>query len=577
MSEQNISKIRRFRGIAAKFTLIQLLCSLTIAICAGGIGQYGMSQIRHKMEAMYEQETVPLKMLSMISDAYAVSIVDTAHKVRSGALTWAAGRDSLAQAQAVVEREWKAFTTLHIAEATTDEAKVIAEVTEARKMADSSVAQLGAIFTNENMASLVTFVEKQLYPAIDPVTAGIGKLMVSQLDSARAVNEQGGKLFEELKVWILAVSVIITLLGCLIVTGVVYSIRQKLNVAVDLARKVAAGDLEANATAKGGDEINALLDALNEMSATLRRIVGEVSQTAKSVADNSHELSSSAEQLSQGSTEQAASTEEASASMEEMAANVKQTADNASTTEQMAARSAKDAEASGEAVGKAVEAMQTIAAKINIVQEIARQTDLLALNAAVEAARAGEHGRGFAVVASEVRKLAERSQLAAAEIGALSGETVKVAQEAGQMLLRLVPDIRKTAELVEEITAACREQDVGASQINQAIHQLDKVTQQNAAASEEVSATSIQLSDQAARLQSAIAFFRIGKADDAAPQTLSPDFTVEQLRARAAIMGAAAQGQAMADAASARKVGNGGFAFDLRHAGDRQDAAFRRN
>jgi methyl-accepting chemotaxis protein len=154
--------------------------------------------------------------------------------------------------------------------------------------------------------------------------------------------------------------------------------------------------------------------------------------------------------------------------------------------------------------------MKTIAEKITIVQEIARQTDLLALNAAVEAARAGEHGRGFAVVASEVRKLAERSQMAAQEIGALSGHTVSVAQQAGEMLTRLVPDIKKTAQLVEEISAACREQDVGASQVSLAIQQLDQVIQQNAGASDELSATSVELASQAEQLQESISFFRIG-------------------------------------------------------------------
>ncbi|MFS8115388.1 methyl-accepting chemotaxis protein, partial [Rhizobium jaguaris] len=169
----------------------------------------------------------------------------------------------------------------------------------------------------------------------------------------------------------------------------------------------------------------------------------------------------------------------------------------------------KDAEASGDAVTRAVSAMRTIAEKIGIVQEIARQTDLLALNAAVEAARAGEHGKGFAVVASEVRKLAERSQSAAAEISSMSSDTVKAAADAGEMLGRLVPDIRKTAELVSEISAACREQDIGAAQINESIQQLDKVTQQNAGASEQMSATSEELAAQAEELQTSIAFFKV--------------------------------------------------------------------
>ncbi|POR45071.1 methyl-accepting chemotaxis protein, partial [Bosea psychrotolerans] len=259
----------------------------------------------------------------------------------------------------------------------------------------------------------------------------------------------------------------------------------------------------------------------------------------------------------------------ASSSMEEMAANVKQNAENAATTEKMAGQSAKDAEASGIAVGKAVDAMQTIAAKINIVQEIARQTDLLALNAAVEAARAGEHGKGFAVVASEVRKLAERSQAAAAEIGTLSVDTVKVAQEAGAMLAKLVPDIKKTAELVEEITAACREQDVGSTQINQAIQQLDKVTQQNAAASEEVSATSEELAAQAEQLQTTIAFF---KTEDAR----ATDRAVGQLKAKAKQMKAAAAPRKPTAPSRAAKATKGGFAFDLDEAGDEQDVRFSR-
>jgi methyl-accepting chemotaxis protein len=286
---------------------------------------------------------------------------------------------------------------------------------------------------------------------------------------------------------------------------------------------VAAGDLVNQAQVSSNDEIKDLVDTVNMMIERLRTVVSDATVASENVSAGSQELAASSEQVSQGATEQAASAEEASASMEEMAANIKQNADNAAQTEKIARQSSKDAEASGVAVNKAVGAMRTIAEKIGIVQEIARQTDLLALNAAVEAARAGEHGKGFAVVASEVRKLAERSQAAASEIVAVSSDTVKAAADAGEMLTKLVPDIRRTAELVSEISAACREQDIGASQINEAIQQLDKVTQQNAGASEQISSTSEQLAAQAEELQASIAFFRVEQSGAGRPrQTARP-------------------------------------------------------
>ena len=274
-----------------------------------------------------------------------------------------------------------------------------------------------------------------------------------------------------------------------------------------LADAIAAGDLTV--VAQPLSEQDMLGKALERMLEKLSEVVTDATAASENVSSGSQELSASAEQLAEGATEQASSAEEASASMEQMAANIKQNADNASQTEKIARQSSTDAQLSGDAVARAVTAMRTIADKITIVQEIARQTDLLALNAAVEAARAGEHGRGFAVVASEVRKLAERSQTAASEIGTMSLDTVKAAQEAGEMLARLVPDIKKTAELVAEISAACREQDIGGDQINQAIQQLDKVTQQNASASEQMSATSEELAAQSEQLQTSIAYFRI--------------------------------------------------------------------
>jgi methyl-accepting chemotaxis protein len=403
--------------------------------------------------------------------------------------------------------------------------------------------------------------------------AGLDAVIKTNTDSVAVSDAAADVLYDQSLALLIGLLVASVLIAAIAATWIVVSISRALASAVRLANEVAGGDLNATASVKGDDEVVDLIKALNAMTAKLREVVAEVTAATRNVASGSQEMSATAEQLSQGATEQASSTEEASASMEEMAATIKQSADNAAQTEKIARQSASDAIASGEAVNNAVSAMQTIAEKIMVVQEIARQTDLLALNAAVEAARAGEHGRGFAVVASEVRKLAERSQAAAAEISTLSGTTVKAAQSAGEMLGKLVPDIQRTAELVEEITAGSREQNAGAAQINTAIQQLDKVTQQNTSAAEEMSSTAEELASQAEQLQAAISYFRLDATSVAAPAVPAPaPLRGTKRDMRSAVMASAPHMKA----AARNKPQQGGFDLDLDGGMDDLDGDFTR-
>ncbi|MBF0400069.1 MAG: methyl-accepting chemotaxis protein [Magnetococcales bacterium] len=401
-------------------------------------------------------------------------------------------------------------------------------LSEAKKLAEAVLPK----FTAQNNIDQV----KRILAALDSYSKALdGVIKVFQDQSALehemiegrkkadalikgVVDDQKAKMDAEVKsatTMILSGSMIAIVLGLGIALLLTRMIVTSLAKGVDFARLIAEGDLTATIDVDQKDEVGQLASALKGMAEKLREVIGEVSIAAEQVSIGSNEISDAAQNLSQGATEQAASIEETSSAMEEMSSNIAQNTDNAGTTQNIAQKAAKDAEEGGTAVGEAVQAMKEIASKIGIIEEIARQTNLLALNAAIEAARAGEHGKGFAVVAAEVRKLAERSQTAAGEISHLSASSVDVAEKAGGIINRLVPDIKKTAELVQEINASSQEQNQGATQINQAIQQLDQVIQQNAGSSEEMAATAEELSAQAETMAQSISFFNLGQHGNA--------------------------------------------------------------
>jgi len=363
------------------------------------------------------------------------------------------------------------------------------------------------------------------------------------------INGQVGNIMQasnQVKTLQLIIGVAALIIGILVTIFITRSIVRPLNVAVETARALAVGDLTMKIEQVSKDETGQLLQAMQEMVissqdvaamagqiadgnlqvqvkersekdtlllslanmvAKLKDVINNVKLSIENVSSGAQAMSASSEEMSQGASEQAAAAEEASSSIEQMTANIRQNADNAVQTEKIAIQASKDAREGGQAVTKTVGAMKEIAGKIMIIEEIARQTNLLALNAAIEAARAGEHGKGFAVVAAEVRKLAERSQKAAGEINELSTNSVEVAEKAGAVLDSLVPNIQKTAELVQEIAASSREQDAGADQISKSIQQLDAVIQQNASASEEMASTAEELSGQSEQLAEMVSFF----------------------------------------------------------------------
>jgi methyl-accepting chemotaxis protein len=326
------------------------------------------------------------------------------------------------------------------------------------------------------------------------------------------VNIPTSVIYEESRSAITIILVIsIAALIAIVLTVIIISrkISKQLNLGVIFSKELAKGNLTSTINIDQKDEVGILAETLREMKDRLREVVTEVKNSASMVSQGSRQLASTAEQISQGASEQASTAEEVSSSMEQITSSIRQNTDNSSQTEKIASKAAADAQTGGSAVLDAVDAMNQIATKIKVIEEIARNTNLLSLNAAIEAARAGEHGKGFAVVATEVGKLAANSQSAANEILTLATSSVGKANTAGKMIQDIIPDIKQTADLVQEINATSLEQNTGAEQVSQVMVQLDQVIQMNAASAEESSSMSEELSSQAEKLLDMINFFRI--------------------------------------------------------------------